>query len=98
MIIVVRIDATKIDKSKLMEREYTTSAGVAHTAKNLELVLIPTPNGSNHYLAKQGTPADDKTEMPIIGVANEKGKGAKPSGSAKPASQTTGNPSDDVPF
>jgi hypothetical protein len=97
MIIVVRLDAKKIDKSKLAPKQFQ-SKGQTIESLDLDLVLIPTPNGTNHYLVKQGTSADDKTDMPIIGSANEKGQGAKPPQGKAPASQSTGNADDDVPF
>lgn len=74
MIIKVTIDVTKIDKARLKENEYK-----GHTAKNLELILIPTPNGSSHYIVSQGKEQDEtEVKMPIIGNAMEFGQGAKP--------------------
>jgi hypothetical protein len=101
MIIVTNIDVLKLDKSKMKDGGYTSKAGKDIVTKDLSLILIPASKGKSHYIVKQGTAKDDDTEMPIIGSANEFGRGAKaPMSGNHNSSNSAGAsaPSEEEPF
>lgn len=99
MVIIATIDVSQIDKSKIKPNSFKKRNGEEVNTQDLDLVLIPTPNGRNHYMVKQGTPKDDQTEMPIIGNANERGVGAKPKQGSNQSNSAGQSPADaDAPF
>lgn len=97
MIIVAKINALEIDKTKLKKGSYKTQRGEDVEFLHLSLVLIPA-KGKNHYIVKQGTDKDDDTEMPIIGSANEFGKGAKPSNNNQAPNNNNQSSGEDMPW
>lgn len=71
--ITVKIDATKVDKSRLFEGKPDRQTGKA--PKYLDLVLIPRKEvgrfGETH-IVKQSKRKDENVDLPIIGSATVK--------------------------
>lgn len=101
--ITVKIDATKIDKSRLFEGKPDRQTGKA--PKYLDLVLIPRKEvgkfGDTH-IVKQSKRKDENVDLPIIGSATVRDY---PSARPQSTTQTTTVMNDgtvvrddDVPF
>ena len=93
--IIIKIDVTKINKSKMFEGK----KGVY-----LDIVLIPTPGNQygNTHMAVQGLSKEDRDagqKGVILGNAKTiGGSGQQQDQSAPPAREAAAGPSDDVPF
>lgn len=53
--LIAKIDVTKINKTKIVERKYTNSSGQEVVAKELDLELIKQDSDKHKFIAKSST-------------------------------------------
>ena len=92
--ISVKIDVTKIDKSRLFDGK--------NGAKYLDLILIESKNDKygNDFMVKQSVSKSDReagVNLPILGNAKDMSK-KRPEQYQTPNERTTGNEPSDIPF
>lgn len=100
-IITVKIDVTKLDKSRFFRGKADSSG---HCPIYADIVLVPrreTGRFGDTHIVKQSKKRDEQVEMPILGSATERGAsqgGQSSQQSAPPPAQSSADGDDDVPF